>query len=433
MGMREALFLCLVVYYGSLCAQPNILFIESDDQSNQAVGAFGNPMMKTPYLDKLAEEGVCFTAAYNMGCWSPAVCIPSRTMLFYGKYLWESQEINKGNAPKSLPEMLKTKGYYTFMTGKWHAWGKAPRDIFDRVGSIQAGQLETYFHDDGHVTGITGEEAMDFIEGYDAQAPFFLYVAFNAPHVPRQAYQQYYDLYPVNEIKLPPSVKDGPLNPNIQYNYSPDPLKPSTMKSRVQQNNAMVTHMDHTIGRIFQALKNKDLYDNTLIVFMSDHGISFGENGVAGKVCLYEPSVTAPLIIKGPNFPAGKFILNRVYLQDIYPTLLEVLDIPVPARVDFKSLLPIIEHGTDSRNSIYLAMFDDQRAIITENKKLILYPKSGDLELYDLENDRWEVNDLKELDGMGLVIKNLVRQLASWQIITQDTLDLQPQYARYLR
>ncbi|TRX57651.1 sulfatase-like hydrolase/transferase [Fulvivirga sp. M361] len=421
------------VFTSTLSAQPNILFIESDDQSNQAVGAFGNPFMKTPHIDKLADEGVSFTSAYNMGCWSPAVCVPSRTMLFYGKYLWQSQKINKKNAPKSLPELLKENGFSTYMTGKWHAWGKSPEDIFDSLGSIQPGQLKTYYQEDKHVTDITGDEAVNFIQNYDSEAPFFLYVAFNAPHVPRQTSQKYYDMYPTDEVKLPPSVKEGPLNPNIKYNYSPDPLKSSTMKSRVQQNNAMVTHMDDNIGNIIQALKDKGEYDNTIIVFMSDHGISFGENGVAGKVCLYEPSVTAPLIIKAPGLTSGQSFATRVYLQDVYPTLLDLLDIDIPDHLDFKSLTPVIHKTSTLRPSIYLAMFDDQRAIIKENKKLILYPKSGDMELYDLTRDPWETHNLKDEKGVDSDVKDLMKQLQSWQTWTNDSLDLSNAYNRYLR
>ncbi|UXP31891.1 sulfatase-like hydrolase/transferase [Reichenbachiella agarivorans] len=301
--MKKRLFVLYLLLGVSVAgiAQPNILFIESDDQSNQAVGAFGYPVMKTPHIDRIAEEGVSFTSAYNMGCWSPAVCVPSRTMLFYGQYLWDSQNTAKDNAPKSMPELLKEKGYATYMTGKWHAWGKPVAEIFDSLGSIQPGQLKTYNTPQGHVTDITGQEAVSFIENYNNEAPYFLYVAFNAPHVPRQTEQKYYDLYPVDEMPLPPSVVEGPLNPNIEYNYTNAPLSKQTMRNRVQQNNAMVTHMDERIGDIIAALKASGQYDNTIIVFMSDHGISFGENGVAGKVCLYEPSVTAPLIIKAPG------------------------------------------------------------------------------------------------------------------------------------
>ncbi|RED96006.1 sulfatase-like hydrolase/transferase [Marinoscillum furvescens] len=414
-------------------AQPNILFIESDDQSNQALQAFGYPNMVTPNLDQLVKEGVSFTAAYNMGCWSPAVCVPSRTMLFYGKYLWDSQKINKKNAPRSMPEVLKENGYATYMTGKWHAWGKPVVQLFDNVGSVQPGQLKSYYTEDGHVTDITGQEAVSFIENYDSENPYFLYVAFNAPHVPRQTNEDYYDLYPEDEIPLPPSVRPGPLNPNVAYNYTNAPMSLQSMKKRRQQNNAMVTHMDERIGDIIKALKASGDYENTIIVFMSDHGISFGENGVAGKVCLYEPSVTAPLVIKAPGLPEGKQLGDRVYLQDVYPTLLELLGIRQPEYLVFESLLPVIKTGQNSRKSIYLAMFDDQRAIISGDDKLIWHPKSGDLELYDLGRDPWETTNLIERKAAQQKIESLVSQFQTWQQQTGDQLTLSPSLEKYLR
>ncbi|EIJ40768.1 arylsulfatase A family protein [Galbibacter orientalis DSM 19592] len=421
-------FLCFL----SVSAQMNILFIESDDQSNQTVGAFGNNDIFTPNIDILAKEGVSFISAYNMGCWSPAVCIPSRTMLMYGKYLWESQKINKNNAPKSLPELLSENGYYTFITGKWHALGKPVKAIFNEVGSIQPGQLKTYNSPSGHITDITGSEAVKFINNYNNDKPFFAYVSFNSPHVPRQTAQNYYDLYPIENITLPPSVKDNSLlNPNVRYQYAPNPLQLKTMLERVQQNNAMVTHMDKQIGDILKSLKDKGIYDNTIIVFTSDHGINFGENGVAGKVCLYEPSVTAPLIIRAPNLEAGTTISERVYLQDIFPTLFDLLNLKMNYHTDFQSLIPLIEKKDKARKSIYLAMFDDQRGIISKNDKLIIYPKTGDLELYNLKNNPWETKNLVTKITSKSTIRELLKQLRMWQEKTKDQTDLTTIYKKY--
>lgn len=236
---------CFLLFFVSAAwAQLNVVFIESDDQSNQAVGSYGNPTMVTPNIDQLSKEGVSFMNAYNMGCWSPAVCIPSRTMLFYGQSLWNSSKITKENSPKSFVETLRENGYSTYITGKWHAMGKPVGEVFEEVGSIQPGQLKTYNTDKGHVTDITGNEAVEYISTYNKKQPFLLYVAFNAPHVPRQTSQNYYDLYPTNTMKLPPSVVDrSPLNKNVKYQYAPDPLSEKTMRERVQQNSAMVTHL----------------------------------------------------------------------------------------------------------------------------------------------------------------------------------------------
>lgn len=430
-------FILLALYLGfsmTSFAQMNILFIESDDQSNQALGAYGNQSMITPNIDQLAKEGVSFTAAYNMGCWSPAVCIPSRTMLMYGQYLWESQKINKNNAPKSLPEKLHDNGYYTFITGKWHAMGKKVNTIFDETGSIQPGQLKTYNSEGGHITDITGQEAVNFINSYNKPQPFFAYVAFNAPHVPRQTEQKYYDMYPAKNMVLPPSVVDNtPLNPNVKYQYTNNPLRSKTMQNRVQQNNAMVTHMDTRIGDIIKSLKEKGLYDKTIIVFTSDHGINFGENGVAGKVCLYEPSVTAPLIIKAPSISKNTKVSSRVYLQDIVPTLFDLLDLKTSEPTDFKSLEPLLSKKGKARPSIYLAMFDDQRGIISsENEKLIVYPKTGDLELYNLKTDPWETKNLISNKQSKATIVKLLQQMKTWQERTGDKTDLTPIYNQFI-
>ncbi|WP_282122143.1 sulfatase-like hydrolase/transferase [Algibacter mikhailovii] len=412
------------IIYSTL-AQMNILFIESDDQSNQAVQAYGNKQMVTPHIDQLAKEGVSFTSAYNMGCWSPAVCIPSRTMLIYGKYLWKSQKINKKNAPIALPEVLHNNGYYTFMTGKWHAMGKTPNVLFDETGSIQPGQLKTYNTDAGHITDITANEAVNFINNYNNDKPFFAYVAFNAPHVPRQTEQKYYDLYPSDNMVLPPSVIDKtPLNPNVKYQYTNNPVRTKTMQKRVQQNNAMVTQMDIRIGDIIKSLKKKGLYDNTIIVFTSDHGINFGENGVAGKVCLYEPSVTAPLIIKAPKIKGNSKVTERVYLQDIVPTLFDLIELKDRSGTDFQSLMPLIYEDKKARASIYLAMFDDQRGIIAENKKLIVYPKTGNLELYDLKIDPWETKNLIAENKYKPTVVKLLKHMKKWQVDTKDKTDL---------
>lgn len=430
-------FILLALYLGfsmTSFAQMNILFIESDDQSNQALGAYGNQSMITPNIDQLAKEGVSFTAAYNMGCWSPAVCIPSRTMLMYGQYLWESQKINKNNAPKSLPEKLHDNGYYTFITGKWHAMGKKVNTIFDETGSIQPGQLKTYNSEGGHITDITGQEAVNFINSYNKSQPFFAYVAFNAPHVPRQTEQKYYDIYPAKNMVLPPSVVDNtPLNPNVKYQYTNNPLSSKTMQNRVQQNNAMVTHMDTRIGDIIKSLKEKGLYDKTIIVFTSDHGINFGENGVAGKVCLYEPSVTAPLIIKAPSISKNTKVSSRVYLQDIVPTLFDLLDLKTSEPTDFKSLEPLLSKKGKARPSIYLAMFDDQRGIISsEDEKLIVYPKTGGLELYNLKTDPWETKNLISNKQSKATIAKLLQQMKTWQERTGDKTDLTPIYNQFI-
>ncbi|MDA0889483.1 MAG: sulfatase-like hydrolase/transferase, partial [Bacteroidetes bacterium] len=255
---------------------------------------------------------------------------------------------------------------------------------------------------------------------------------FNAPHVPRETAQKYYDLYPHNQITLQPSFKDNmPLNQEVVYQYAPNPLRKNTMQKRVQQNNAMVSHIDMQLGNIIKALKDKGIYDDTIIVFTSDHGINFGENGVAGKVCLYEPSVTAPLIVKAPNMKSNRVINSRVYLQDIVPTLYELLDFEWDGNSDFRSLKPLLEGKKQEVQSIYLAMFDDQRGIVSNNDKLIYYPKTGHLELYNLKKDPWETTNIAQKKTSKAVIKKLLFELKLWQEKTKDETDLSPVYKNF--
>lgn len=426
-------FIIALLSFTNMLGQYNVLILKTDDQSNQTVGAYGNPAMKTPNTDALASEGTRFTAAYNMGCWSPAVCIPSRTMFMYGKHLWDAQKINKKNAPKSLPENFHDNGYHTFMTGKWHAMGPRPKAIFDEVGgSPTKGQLKTFYSEQGHMTDVTAGHAVKFIENYNQAKPFFAYVAFNAPHVPRETEQHYYDMYPAKEMVLPPSFEDGmPLNKNVKYQYAPDPLRQKTMQKRVQQNNAMVSHIDVQVGNIISALKAKGVYENTIIVFTSDHGISFGENGVAGKVCLYEPSVTAPLIVKGPGIKANTKITSRVYLQDIVPTLYDRLNLKINTTTEFTSLNPLLDGKKKKLPSIYLAMFNDQRGIIYEDNKLIYYPDTKVLALYNLKKDPWETKNIAGKKASVPMIKNLLGELKMWQEKTNDATYLKDLYQKY--
>lgn len=419
--------------FTALYAQLNVLILKTDDQSNQTIGAYGNTTMDTPSMDKLAATGTLFTAAYNMGCWSPAVCIPSRTMFMYGKHLWKSKKINNNNAPKSLAQIFGENGYHTFMTGKWHAMGPRPENLFDEVGGTPTkGQLKTFYSDAGHMTDVTAGHAIHFIESYDQDKPFLAYVAFNAPHVPRETEQQYYDMYPADKMVLPPSFENNmPLNKNVKYQYASNPLRQKTMQKRIQQNNAMVSHIDVQVGKIIKALKVKGLYENTLIIFTSDHGINFGENGVAGKVCLYEPSVTAPLIISGPGIRANTKIHNRVYLQDVVPTLYDILNFRYNEPIDFNSFYPLLKGEKTETRSIYLAMFNDQRGIIFGNDKLIYYPNSQVLELYNLKKDPWETNNLASKKAAKSTIKILLAKLKSWQEKTNDETDLQAIYQKY--
>lgn len=234
--------------------QPNIILIESDDQNNWTVNGYGNEDIQTPALDRLMERGTSFMNACNMGAWRTAVCVPSRTMLHHGVFVWEAEDITweAGGTPgKSLTERLRDEGYETWFTGKWHVQGISVAKSFQNVGTVWPGQVDSYWTNDGHVTDITGDEAVQFVKDAAGQdKPFFLFVSFNAPHTPRETHQRFFDMYPPASLTLPPSVKEGDPNPDITWNYSPKRITLDWARKENQSNYAMITHMDEQIGRI---------------------------------------------------------------------------------------------------------------------------------------------------------------------------------------
>ncbi|MEC7776767.1 MAG: sulfatase-like hydrolase/transferase, partial [Planctomycetota bacterium] len=235
--------LALVVLFGfnSFCslalaepaAKPNFLFIFADDQCYDTVRAFGNEEIQTPNLDRIVGAGTTFTHAYNMGSWSGAVCVASRTMINTGRFVWKANKIYRSTeqerqAGRFWSEHLKKAGYRTYMTGKWHVRAKAEK-AFDVTAHVRGGMpnqtsqgynrpqdgkpdpwkpwdksFEGFWKGGKHWSEIVADDALDFIADADKRDnPFFMYIAFNAPHDPRQSPKEYVDRYPLDKVKVP--------------------------------------------------------------------------------------------------------------------------------------------------------------------------------------------------------------------------------------
>ena len=209
--------------------KPNIIFLFSDDQSYTAVNALGNKEIITPTMDKMIEEGVTFTHSYNMGGWNGAICLASRAMIISGRSVWRAQEISgnyskKEDLDKTWPRLLQSAGYETYMTGKWHVKAKA-EDIFNNVGHVLPGmpgatpegynrplsvndtlwkpwkkEFGGYWKGGKHWSELVKDDAVSFInKASQEDKPFFMYIAFNAPHDPRQSPKKYVDMYPLEK------------------------------------------------------------------------------------------------------------------------------------------------------------------------------------------------------------------------------------------
>jgi len=468
--MYRILFLFIAMFVLGSCSEkgkntrPNILFIFADDLSYEATHSAGNDEVITPNIDKLAEAGVTFTHSYNMGGWNGAVCIASRAMLNTGRFLWRAQSIQP-----EYPEMkdngsfwsliLEKAGYETYMTGKWHV--AIPADsLFQHVRDIRPGMPGSvpeaynrplspadtswlpwhkkyggYWEGGKHWSEVVGDNAIDFLNmASKSQKPFFMYLAFNAPHDPRQSPKKYVDLYPVEKISLPENFQElYPWKDSIgcgpglrDERLAPFPRTPYSIKVHRQEYYAIITHLDDQIGRIIAHLKQSGHDKNTYILFSADHGLSVGHHGLVGKQNMYDHSMRVPLILAGPDIPENQKRDMQVYLQDIMATTLEMAGVEKPEYVEFNSLLPLVRQKTTNSfyPEIYGAYIDFQRMVRTDNYKLIVYPQARKILLFDLENDPLEIYDLSDKPDLQDIKMELVSRLKNQQKLMEDPLDL---------
>ncbi|MGD9418691.1 MAG: alpha-L-fucosidase [Verrucomicrobiota bacterium JB025] len=432
--------------------KPNVLFIFADDQMWNTLGSIKGCPVKTPNLDKLADLGASFSHAYNMGSFTPAVCVASRTMLNTGSFVWRAATFSpKGNnahdpnAPENMPaytvpkrqpealwaDYMKRAGYETYFAGKWHVAGYQP--TFDHLGHVRPGmpgqtkkryarpmkegepdtwspydeQLGGHWKGGKHWSEVLGDEAVDFLGlAKQSDQPFFIYLAFNAPHDPRQSPKKFVDMYPVQDIAVPENflpeypyceaagagrgLRDEKLAPFPRTEYS--------VKLNRREYFAIISHMDEQIGRILDALEASGKADNTYVFFTADHGLAVGDHGFIGKQNMYDSSMRVPMLVAGPGIQGGKSIDAPVYLQDVMATTLDLAGVQKPAQVEFNSLLPLATGKTDKSAypEIYGAYFGTQRMLRTDRYKMIIYPTINMVRLYDMIADPLETNDLAE-------------------------------------
>ncbi len=444
--------------------KPNIIFLFADDQCYNTVNALGNKEVITPNLDKIVGEGVTFTNAYNMGAWQGAVCVASRTMLNSGRFVWKAKDVEKQmKTPEVQSQMwgnlMKNAGYDTYMAGKWHV--KAIADsCFDILGTVRGGmpnqtkegynrplspadttwkpydkKFEGHWKGGKHWSEVLGDEAIDFIaQAKVKENPFFMYIAFNAPHDPRQSPKKFVDMYPLDSISVPETfMSEYPYQDLMGCGKSlrdeclaPFPRTEYAVKVNRQEYYAIITHLDEQIGRILDALEKSGKKENTYIFYTADHGLACGNHGLIGKQNMYEHSMRPPLMVIGPDLPKGKKVDMDVYLQDIMPSTLELAGVEKPAYVEFSSLMDLarMQRKESNYSAIYGCYKDQQRMIKADGFKLIIYPTAKKVLLFDLEKDPLEMNDLSDQANYQTKVKDLFAQLSVLQQDMEDPLDL---------
>lgn len=420
--------------------RPNVLFLFTDDQREDTVGALGNPHIKTPHLDKLVESGLTFRNAYCMGGYSPAVCLPSREMTLTGRSWFAVRSLAK-DAP-TFPRSMNEAGYLTYHHGKRGNSAVRVQEAFARNAYLQDDADRT----SGYPMRTLADQAVAFLREYRRMKaggdgpvkPFFMYLAPANPHDPRVAAPEYLNRYDAAKVPLPANflplhpINNGELVIRDER-LAPWPRTQDEIRRQIRDYYAVITAMDEQFGRILDCLREIGEYDNTILVFSSDQGLALGSHGLMGKQNLYEHSMGAPLVFSGPGIPRGKSSEAFAYLFDIYPTVCELVGAPVPDGLDGKSLAPVIRgQRVGVRDTIFLAYRDVQRAVRHGRWKLIRYPQVDATQLFDLEADPHETKDLAADPGQARRIRELMDLLRRQQELFGDTCPLavdQPQPA----
>jgi arylsulfatase A-like enzyme len=354
---------------------------------------------------------------------------------------------------------MERLGYDTYMTGKWHV-NIDPAEIFQHVGSVRGGMpgqvpemynrplseddwewtpwdttFGGYWKGGTHWSEVVANETIDFLDQASAsETPFFMYVAFNAPHDPRQSPKEYVDRYPLQNISLPENfLPEYPYKDEMgcgadlrDEQLAPFPRTEYSVKVHRQEYYAIISHLDAQIGRILDHLEQTGQASHTYIFFTADHGLSVGHHGLMGKQNMFDHSMRPPLMVAGPGVPHGRREEMAVYLQDIMPTILEYAGGQVPDWVEFNSLKPLIEKERDVSNypEVYGAYMDLQRMIRIDNYKLIVYPKAGVVLLFNLIDDPSEMRNLAGAGSEQERVRSMLGKLEDLQLEMGDTLDL---------
>ena len=423
----------------SKAERPNFVVIYTDDHGYADLGCYGSTDVKTPHLDALAESGVRFTNWYS----NSPVCSPSRASLLTGCYpqrVGVSHILGGGrSAPGlctrhvTLAKALKSLGYTTGIFGKWHL-GVAPEfrpnaHGFDEFFGFLAGCVDYYshlfyyelahgvnpvhdlwhnnkevWHNGEYLTELLTKKAVEFI--HRSQEPFFLYVPYNAPHYPMHAPKKYLDRFP----DLPPD-------------------------RRIMA--AMISAVDDGVGEIITALKQKGVYENTVIFFSSDNGPSCENRnwldgtmdpyygGSAGifrghKGCVFEGGIRVPAILSWPRRIPSGYVCHKVgVMMDIFPTFLELAGAPMEYEVDGSSIMPMILHDAPTPHDYLFWEYDGQLAVRHGRWKLVLNSRLSfdpsfieECHLADLEVDPAERVNLR--DSYPEVVAELSEAVTSW-------------------
>ena len=426
--------------------KPNIVVLVGDDHRHDAIRCMGDTALNTPVLDNLADNGTLFTRAHIMGGNNAAVCVPTRACLLTGANVYRALNAGEGislsTERKTLGQVFRNSGYHTYCVGKWHNDKESfNRSFADASGVFFGGmhdQMNVPVHDfdpsglydtsteykaDKFSTDFFADKAVKFIENYKEDKPFMLYTAFTSPHDPRTPPKEFAKLYNSKDIKLPPNYLPKHVFDNGELYIRDEMLAPfprtaDRIRSEIALYYGMISHLDSAIGRIINAINRAGITDNTIIVYVADHGLAVGQHGLLGKQNCYEHSIRVPLIIKGPGVGVRERYDQLAHSFDLYATLADLAGVSTQPDLDSKSLVPLMRKQTKYHRSYVHSLYKSyQRQVQDGEWKLIEYSVNGTrrTQLFNLLEDPWEQHSKHEDKNYSEIILRLRENLLSWQ------------------
>jgi arylsulfatase len=421
--------------------KPNVLFLFSDQHNAKCMSSKGHPDVKTPNLDRLAAGGMSFDNAYA----NNPICTPSRmsfltslypsTHGYYGLYGHEPAE-----PMTTMFSWFKKHGYRTGALGKLHT----PRYLIERDCQFVYDEFIEHpkylegagFYDkndnrpfagrrDGEMSCLPYEhscesalakQAIRFInnEGEpkdrgDSDSPWFGWISFSRPHQPYTSSKEFFEMYNENDLILPPIGSRGFAE---GYNEA-------RIRKELRAYLALCSQVDHAIGTILQGLKSSGQDRDTVIVYSSDHGDYAGEHGAMEKVggISYRAVTQVPLILNVPGIKnAGKVSDAIIESVDLFPTLCQLINIPIPNTVQGKSFIEILTGKVDSIRTSALTENPYRKALATKEWRYVANIDSQKDELYNIVDDPWELNnridDTEYKDTAGKMLRELLDRVA---------------------
>lgn len=458
--------------------QPNILFIMSDDHATQAISSYNDQLIDTPNIDRIGKEGMRFDNVYCTN----SICAPSRATILTGKYSHlngvRGLSDDFDSRQQTFPKLLQANGYETAIIGKWHLGhgGNSDPTGFD-YWNVLPGQGD--YHDpkmiemgkeievDGYATDIITDYSLNWLENRENEKPFMMMVHHKAPHRPWDPPEKYKTLFEDKEFPRPETFDDDyqnraqaakmadmrieDLTERDVKGKTPEGLTPEEIKHWKYQRYIKdylrcVVSIDDNVGRILEYLDEHDLTENTIVVYTSDQGFFLGEHGWYDKRFMYEESLRMPYLMRYPKeIKPGSVSSNIIINNDFAPTFLDYANVEPEQDMQGESIRSITKGETpkDWRESFYYRYWHHlsghyvvaHYGIRTSRYKLIYFygdpldvkgniPKktTPEWELFDLQEDPLEINNVYADPAYTDTVKELKRELTELREEYQETM-----------